>query len=80
MMMYTCLRGDDKMDFSFKLRCFVFEEWIRGGVKIKDICKKYGMSRKWFYKFKKRFERDGPRRSQSRLHRRRAVAVELHRV
>jgi transposase len=59
MMMYTYSRGDRLMDFSFKLRCFVFEEWVRGGVKIKALCKKYGMSRKWFYKYKKRFERDG---------------------
>ena len=59
MMMYTYSGGDVGMDFSFKLRCVVFEEWIRGGIKIKDLCKKYGMSRKWFYKFKKRFERDG---------------------
>ena len=59
MMMYTCSRGDVRMDFSFKLRCVVFEEWVKGGVKIKYLYKKYGMSRKWFYKFKKRFERYG---------------------
>ena len=59
MMVYTYSRGDLSMDFSFKLRCIVFEEWVKGGVKIKDLCRRYGMSRKWFYKYKKRFERDG---------------------
>lgn len=58
-MMYTYSRGDTDMDFSFKLRCVVFNEWLMEEVKIKDLCKKYGMSRKWFYKYKKRFERDG---------------------
>jgi transposase len=59
MIVYNCSRGKLLMDYSFKLRCFVFNEWLMGGAKIKDLCKKYGMSRKWFYKFKKRFEGEG---------------------
>lgn len=54
--MYTVFRGDVFMDFAFKMRCIVFKEWIDGASNVRDLCKKYGMSRKWFYKFKKRFE------------------------
>lgn len=60
MIVYNYSRGDIAMDFSFKLRCLVFNEWLMGGYgNISRLCKKYGMSRKWFYKFKKRFERYG---------------------
>jgi transposase InsO family protein len=58
-MVYSVLRGDVLMDFAFKLRCLVFREWLEGTSSVRDLCKKYGMSRKWFYKFKKRFELHG---------------------
>ena len=47
------------MDFAYKIRCMVFDEWLSGTLYIKDLCKKYGFSRKWFYKYKKRFVQYG---------------------
>lgn len=59
MIVYTYPRGDAVMDFAFKLRSIVFKEWLEGTSSAVEICKKYSMSRKWFYKFKKRFDKDG---------------------
>lgn len=58
-MVYSVLRGDLLMDFAFKLRCLVFKEWLEGVSSVCDLCRRHGMSRKWFYKFKKRFELHG---------------------
>lgn len=58
-MVYSILRGDFLMDFAFKMRCLVFREWLEGDSGVTGLCKKYGMSRKWFYKFKKRYDKDG---------------------
>lgn len=57
--MYTYAGGDDIMDFAFKLRCTVFDEWLNGQHNVKALCKKYGFSRKWFYKYKERFLQSG---------------------
>jgi transposase InsO family protein len=58
-MVYSVLRGDVSMDFAYKLRYLVFKEWLEGTSSVVDLCKRYGMSRKWFYKFKRRFELHG---------------------
>jgi transposase InsO family protein len=58
-MVYNGYWGDRLMDFAYKVRCMVFDEWLGGEVYVKDLCKKYGFSRKWFYKFKKRFLKQG---------------------
>jgi len=39
------------MDFSFKMRSMIFNDWMRGEGTVKNICKRYGLSRKCFYKF-----------------------------
>ncbi|MFH1752788.1 MAG: helix-turn-helix domain-containing protein, partial [Candidatus Omnitrophota bacterium] len=59
MIVYTYSWGDLLMDFSFKLRSMIFSDWMRDVETVKDICKRYGLSRKCFYKFKKRFDKDG---------------------
>ncbi|MCX5679831.1 MAG: helix-turn-helix domain-containing protein [Candidatus Omnitrophica bacterium] len=59
MIVYTYSWGDLLMDFSFKLRSMIFNDWVRGEETVKDLCKRYGLSRKCFYKFKKRFDKDG---------------------
>lgn len=53
--MYNCSRGDLFMDFAYKLRYTVFCDYVNNNVKVTALCKKYGLSRKWFYKFRKRF-------------------------
>jgi transposase len=59
MIVYTYSWGDLLMDFSFKLRSMIFNDWLCGEESVKEICKRYGLSRKCFYKFKKRFDKDG---------------------
>ena len=54
-MVYNGFDGGVFMDYAYRMRCIVFDEWLRGGITVKDLCKKYNFSRKWFYKFKKRF-------------------------
>ncbi len=58
-MMYNFRRGDDQMDFSFKIRSLVFSDWLNNNPTVSCLCKKYGFSRKWFYKYRKRFLKMG---------------------
>lgn len=57
--MYNCSWGDSAMDFAFKLRSAVFSEWLETKCSVSTLCRRYGFSRKWFYKYKKRFLKDG---------------------
>lgn len=59
MMVYTYSWGDLLMDFAFKMRSMMFSEWMCGNKSVTDICKDYRLSRKCFYKFKKRFDKNG---------------------
>ncbi len=58
-MVYTYSWGDLLADFAFKMRSMMFREWLSGRRSVTDICKEYRLSRKCFYKFRKRFERSG---------------------
>lgn len=73
-MLYNGRRGD-MMDFAYKMRCMVFDEWTKNKSNVSDLCRKYDFSRKWFYKFKKRFLtmgfeglKDKPRETPSMPH------------
>jgi len=52
------VKMDDK-ELVFRLRKKIFQEWLYQGLNWKDIKQKYGFSKAWFYKFKKRYVKYG---------------------
>ena len=48
-------------DMVFRLRKQIFEEWRWKRLTWQEVKQKYGFSKRWFYKFRKRYIRDGDR-------------------
>lgn len=46
-------------DFIYSLRMKIFEEADKKEISVTSLCKKYHVSRKWFYKWKRRRDKEG---------------------
>jgi transposase-like protein len=46
-------------EYLYRMRLKIFEEADKNRQPITSLCKRYGVSRKWFYKWKKKREREG---------------------
>jgi transposase-like protein len=46
-------------DIIFKQRMQIFQDYDTGDYTVTDLCKKYGYSRTWFYKWRRRRDRLG---------------------
>ena len=46
-------------EFIYQMRLKIFQEADKKEIPVTLLCKKYGVSRKWFYKWKKRRETEG---------------------
>ncbi|MBA2123951.1 hypothetical protein B9J78_03315 [bacterium Unc6] len=51
------------------MRMRIFEEADKNREPITSLCKRYGVSRKWFYKWKKRRDKEGDEGLRSRTRR-----------
>lgn len=51
----------------YRMRLRIFEEADKNREPITSLCKRYGVSRKWFYKWKKRRDKEGDEGLRSKI-------------
>ncbi len=54
-------------EFLYQMRLRIFQEVDKKREKITFLCKKYGVSRSWFYKWKKRRDKEGDEGLRSKI-------------